>query len=175
MRAFVLSLAHGRGAATPDGTLHPGVDGTKAAARSRRSAPAPSAPDSVAMRAGPGPVPGPPRRHRPSCASASASTDDLPRTCPANTTSMDARACRAGPCARSEGSGRCHHRPPTCVVPCGFLRCRPYAAPRSGTQSRRCAAGVAAQAPLGPHAGYETVCFARSPDWPGTADAPRLV
>ena len=49
-----------------------------------------------------------------------------------------------------------------------FLYCRPEAARRFGTRSRKCAAGAAAQAPLGPNARPATVCSARSLGWPGS-------
>ena len=57
---------------------------------------------------------------------------------------------------------------PHCLVTSCFLYCRPEAARRFGTCSRKCAAGAAAQAPLGLNARPATICSARLLGWPGS-------
>ena len=69
--------------------------------------------------------------------------------------------------ARVNESGGCHAAPHCLVTSC-FLYCLPEAARRFGTCSRKCAAGAAAQAPLGLNARPATLCSARSLGWPGS-------
>ncbi len=69
--------------------------------------------------------------------------------------------------ARDNEADGCPAAPRRLVTSC-FLYRPPEAARRFGTCSRKCAAGAAAQAPLGPNARPATVCSARSLGWPGS-------
>ena len=77
----------------------------------------------------------------------------------------DPRGC-CKPCRSFHG--RCRHCVTAhCIVTLCFLYYGSEAARRSGTPSRKCAADVAAQAPLGLSAGCITVFFPRTLEHPG--------